>query len=81
MLTCYDAQQAVLGAGALLKGTLAMPRMWTSVLYIFSALSCGRENILFVTVAGEYSSHQPAVAVWTLILATCLTDKLHIRPL
>ena len=32
--TCYGAQRAVLGAGALLKDTLAMPRMWTSILQL-----------------------------------------------
>ena len=32
--TCHGAQRAVLGVGALLKGTSAMPRMWTSTLQL-----------------------------------------------
>ena len=32
--TCYHVQWAVLGVGALLKGTLVKPRMWTSILQL-----------------------------------------------
>ena len=32
--TCYGTQWAVLGVSALLKGTSAMPRMWTSTLQL-----------------------------------------------
>ena len=32
--TCYDAQRAVLGVDDLLKGTSAMPRMWTTILQL-----------------------------------------------